>query len=109
MRRDFVQHNRAKPWSFRYRVPGGHIYVHLTSTDIIPIWECPVPLFWGVLWDKPPDSEREDLLRNAIRRLSYYILAEKTDCGCRLSYEDHDIYDIDGLLTPDSHLSEYGI
>ena len=108
LRRGFGQHNRAKPWSFRYRVPGGYIYVLLTSTDIIPIWERPVPLLGSVLWHKPPSGEREDLFRNAIRRLSYYILAEKTDCGCRLSYEDHYSYDIDGLLAPDSYLSEFG-
>lgn len=100
LRRGFQQHNPEKPWSFRYGVPGGYIYALLTSTDVIPIWEGESPLF-SVQWSRNPSSLREDLLRNAIRRLAFHILGHSS-VGCRQSFYDHWNTDIQGMLAPDS-------
>ena len=100
LRRGFQQHNPEKPWSFRYKVPGGYIYALLTSTHVIPIWEGESPLF-SVHWNRMPADSREDLLRNAIRRLAFHILANSS-VGCRQSFYDHWDTDIQGLLAPDS-------
>ena len=97
LRRGFVQHNRNKPWVFRYGTPLGDIYANLGSTDIIPIWESMEP-FINALWrPRVARDEMEALLRNAMLQVAFHVL-KNSPCGVRQTFYDHRVYDIKAPL-----------
>ncbi len=103
--RGFAQ-SRKKPWLFYYRVPGGVLFAQLSSTDVIPIWECQQPMIWES-YNRPPKDEYEALFRDAVRRVVMHVL-NQTPAGARVSfYESHD-YDIKAPLQPSGYLYNDG-
>ena len=101
MERGFAQ-SRKKPWLFYYRVPGGTIFAQLSSTDVIPIWECQEPMIFES-YSQPPLDVSDALLRDAIRRVTLYVL-NQTEAGARVSFYESDDYDIRAPLQAHRYL-----
>ena len=100
----FVQ-SRPKPWLFYYRIPGGTIFAHLSSTDVIPIWQCQTPMIF-MRYRQPPPDAYEALLRDAIRRVALYLL-NQTPAGGRVSFHDSHDYDITAPLQAHDCFDDY--
>ncbi len=85
---------------FSRKVNHGYIYADLRGTEIVPIWDDPVPLlyFFAGQGESVPEEEERTILKDEFKRLR--------DADCRPRFSFYATSEPEGLFFGDDEVSQ---
>jgi len=85
---------------FSRKVDHGYIYADLRGTEIVPIWDDPIPLlyFFARQGESVPEEEERTMLKDEFKRLR--------DADCRPRFSFYATSEPEGLFFGDNEVSQ---